>query len=351
MRRLIIISVLLLLVIGLAIWLWPSKPIVSSTPVSELKAQQSLPIVPVVPTPPIGEAKVQQPGGPYEPSDPRWKWWNEMEKKDRLFEWKMPINFYGKVVEYTTGEPIAGVEVTLVWNDLSQEGTSRQIVTTDEQGLFNLTGVNGKALSVHELKKEGYIRSRGDQSVFEYAGFWAENYYQPDPNKPVIFRMKKKGEVEPLVHWDTLYGLKPDGTLHYLDLKTGRKTMSGEAASDLMLQLTRTPSSNPDHPSWTLIIQGMGNTGLLESSEEFMFEAPASGYVNQVRVEQQGNAPDYQSQIYKNYFVRLSDGTFARIGTHVFSRYNDEAAIDIDLYLNPSGSRNLEFDPAKQIKR
>ncbi len=276
-----------------------------------------------------------------------------MNKKDPQFEWKMPIKFYGKVVEYTTGHPLSGVEVTLVWNDLSKEGTSRAVIYSDAQGLFKLTGEFGKILSVSRLKKEGYVRSRyGTRSTFEYAAFFEQNYHQPDQNNLVIFRMKKKGVAEPLIHRDVLYGLKPDGTPHYLDLKTGRKSVGGVPTGDLVLRLTRTPADHMNHPDWKLIIQGIGRTRILESSEEFMFEAPLKGYINQVQVEQSGEALNYQSQIYKNYYIKLADGTFARIETHIFSKYNDEAAINIVLYLNPArGNRNLEYDPAKKVNK
>jgi hypothetical protein len=133
-------------------------------------------------------------------------------------------------------------------------------------------------------------------------------------------------------------------------LKTGRKTVNGEPSGDLLLQLIRMGSSDQNRPDWTLTIQGLGNSGLLESTEEFMFEAPTSGYVNQVRVSMQEGSPDYQNHSEKNFFVKLADGTFARIETRAYPKYNDEAAINIRLYLNPSGSRNLEYDPSKRIR-
>lgn len=353
MKRFSAIVVSLLLVIVAAFWLRPSKlpPSTGSTGIHQHAKPAVQAAAPSTPdqTP---QPKVQRPGAPYEPEDPRWKWWNEMYKKDSYFEWRTPINFYGKVVDYSTSTPISGVEVKLVWNDLSPEGSSRGTVITDAEGAFSLTGIKGKGISVQAITRDGYVRSKvGSQFSFEYAAFFEKHYHQPDPNKPVIFRMKKKGVAEPLVYRDTLYGIAPDGTPHYLDLKTGSKTVGGAPCGDLELRLTRADSGNPDRPDWALTIQGVGGAGLAESAEEFMFEAPADGYVNQVRVEQRDGSPDYQSQTYRNYYVRLADGkTFARIETHVFSRYNEGAAVNVTVYLNPSGSRNLEYDPAKAIR-
>ena len=39
-----------------------------------------------------------------------WDWWNRMEKNDPQFQWKMPINFYGKVVDQF-GQQMATAEV------------------------------------------------------------------------------------------------------------------------------------------------------------------------------------------------------------------------------------------------
>jgi hypothetical protein len=54
----------------------------------------------------------------------------------------------------------------------------------------------------------------------------------------------------------------------------------------------------------------------------------------------------------RTFFVKSRDG-------HVYGHfhiselepaYRDKAALKIEFYVNPAGSRNLEFDPAKQIQ-
>jgi hypothetical protein len=49
-----------------------------------------------------GNGSVSQPGASdlsvYK-TDPKWIWWNEQSARDPQFEWKMPISFYGKVVD------------------------------------------------------------------------------------------------------------------------------------------------------------------------------------------------------------------------------------------------------------
>src|SRR3954471_8516233 len=51
--------------------------------------------------PPIDSSslELQQPGGPYVPSDPRWAIVREKDKAEPKWEWRMPINFYGRVLD------------------------------------------------------------------------------------------------------------------------------------------------------------------------------------------------------------------------------------------------------------
>jgi hypothetical protein len=281
-------------------------------------------------------------------NDPRWEIYRQRQKSDPNWQWKMPIEFYGKVVD-ERNQTIGGAKTTFVWNDLSNEGSSQSETQSDENGLFSLQNVTGKILSV-TVEKSGYYSSKMDPYGFDYAAFWEENFYQPNPSDPVVFHLRKKGEAEPLVFRQTLYGLKPDGTPQYIDLGTGKKVTGGRPVGDIMIRLYRSPSGDPNKFDWTLTLQGVGAAGLVESHDEFMFEAPDSGYENTIQIKEHVGDPDYQRQITANYYIRLSDGkTYARIEAEIRPKYNDQGAVDLALYLNPSGSRNLEFDPEKAI--
>ena len=56
-------------------------------------------------------------------SDPRWK---EHERKlliDDVYQWKMPVNFYGRVVDQMM-LPVGGAKIRFEWSDLSENGES-----------------------------------------------------------------------------------------------------------------------------------------------------------------------------------------------------------------------------------
>jgi hypothetical protein len=110
----------------------------------------------------------QEPGGPYAPADPRWPERTRKLKADPQYEWKTPIEFYGKVVDQD-GKPVGGAIADVIWTDMSAKGSSQMEVTSDADGLFSITGIRGKGMTV-QVNKDGYYRQLTDtKSIFEYA--------------------------------------------------------------------------------------------------------------------------------------------------------------------------------------
>ena len=54
-------------------------------------------------------------------TDPRWNERKANLAKDRNFEWKLPLNFWGRVVDQDE-QPVPGVEARFQWSDLSPDG-------------------------------------------------------------------------------------------------------------------------------------------------------------------------------------------------------------------------------------
>ena len=75
-----------------------------------------------------------------------WDWWDAMDKLDPDFQWKMPIEFYGKVVDQFD-QPVAGAEVELNWTTVvGPIPDPKRIIFTDANGRFEVTGIQGKSL-------------------------------------------------------------------------------------------------------------------------------------------------------------------------------------------------------------
>ena len=284
-------------------------------------------------------------------TDPRWIWWNEQRARDPDFEWKSPIKFYGKVIDENNGA-VPGAMVVFQWTDTSANGTSERTVYTGGDGRFELTGVSGKRLGINQLQKDGYYRvNKGAPRSFEYAAFFEENYYQPDPANPVTFRLKKKGDVPlELVVRQALMGITPDGSPHYIDLATTRKTSEGKG--DIAIRITRTAPTEVKQYDWEATIEGVNGAGVLESADEFMFEAPEAGYEQTYSYRFRVSDPEWKSQLGRKYFVRARNGQLhGRLELDFIPKYQNSAAIAVHFYVNPTGSRNLEYQPNEVLPR
>jgi hypothetical protein len=258
---------------------------------------------------------------------------------DPQYDWKQPINFYGKVVD-ETNQPVANASIHFVWNDLSQKGTSETNAQSDADGLFSFTGQQGKRLFV-DVAKDGYYSSRQNPLAFEYANP-ADGLFTPDADKPVIFHLRKKGQAEQLIHGLKLFGSRVDGTLSYVDLTTAKNGRT--PPGDLTVQCTRSEPNAEKKFDWTFTL-GASDGGLIESTNEFDFIAPEGGYQSSYQITHRASDPDWTGQEKRKFFVKSMGGQhYARIEITIMPDYNQNAAYDVEWFLNPSGSRNLEYD-------
>ena len=56
---------------------------------------------------------------------------------------------------------------------------------------------------------------------------------------------------------------------------------------------------------------------------------------------------DWSSRAHRAYFLKLANGNYARVSFEMVA--GGDHFFQLESFLNPSGSRNLEFDPAKAI--
>lgn len=251
-------------------------------------------------------------------------------------EWRTPISFYGKVVDENTN-PVAGAEIHFVWTDLSQSGSSERTTTSDHNGLFSLQDVTGKALSV-QVSKQGYYAYKNYPVGFFYAG--ENENFVPDPASPVVFRLKKMGQLQALHNLKKSYKIPRDGTPLRIDLETG-KSATGEAGGALTIRCWTADAGKRRGERYDWHCQlNIPEGGLVLSDKEFDFEAPETGYVASTEITMPADRPDWKNDVDLKLFYRLHDGRYGRM---IFSMIaGGQHFCMIDSVLNPTGSRNLE---------
>ena len=284
----------------------------------------------------------QSPGGPYEPSDPRWKEVRAKDLVDHAWEWRMPINFYGRVVDENE-QPVSGASVVAQWSDLSKKGATNETCLTDGQGFFSITGKTGRGITIR-VSKDGYYTPKRQQISFDYAAFWEADYHVPDPNNPVLFHIRKKNQGEALRNGEVRPTMPADGTPVRFDLLNG-----GKPSPDGQLEIaaiTNTEKYPPRIFNWRATILVPGG-GLIEHNAEFPFEAPEDGYQPSVGFDMPTNAPDWKPLIEKSYFIEF--GSPPRYGRIQVQINGGSQKASVRYWVNPSGSRNLEANSNEQV--
>ena len=208
-----------------------------------------------------------QPTGPEEIAI--WDWWFYMDKHDPEFQWKTPLNFYGRVIDQH-GLPVAGARVALEWTNL--DGVPKRNRTTDQDGRFTLSGETGKRLSVN-IGADGYKGGSSSNQSFEYSAFWEPIYHVPNKDSPVLFRLWKLENAEPMYFWDGYQRMSVDGHKFWFDTKTGKFGSTG----DIAFSTRRGATYGPRQFDWTLTVDAAPGSGIAVRNEELMFEAPDAG--------------------------------------------------------------------------
>jgi hypothetical protein len=345
-KRILIVAVFLLGAV--IIWFWPrhnsagqsgSEPFsVATNPASETTSYTSFSTRSNQPIP------VTTQGGTPKPESNPAAWIEhrrqqmEEDRQRGLNEWRTPIEFYGKVIDENTNS-VAGAQVDFDCNDLSAAGTSYYHTQSDADGLFSIQDINGKLLGV-KVSKSNYYSYQPHGLDFYYAG--QNQNFVPDVMNPIIFRLKKKGIAEPLIVFEKNFQISVSGKPLEIDLKTGMTVSPGKG--NIIAEFVKQQPQNPNDRlyDWSFKIT-VPNGGLTQSTSEFDFSAPASGYEPSDSVEMKSSlGQNWQSRMKRQYFLRLPDGKYARV---ILDLMSHNGSLKVQSFINPSGSPNLEYDP------
>lgn len=340
------ILLILTLVLGGLLWLFFSRrsvnPVTDARPPSIADATQKSPDRIPGPKEPSQISRASQllaekyprweGGRSTDLNDPRWKVLNQRDRTDRGWRGKVEIEFYGKVVD-EKNEPVEGATVKFSKSDLSSEGTTQLKTQSDAKGVFSLTGVIGRGLGI-TVEKAGYYTSKQNRYGFEYAAFSDNDFYQPDSDNPVIFRLRKKQAADLLIYHEQELKIGIGATSE-LTLDTGAK-----------LQIDLITNPRPKQGPWVMRVIALDG-GLQPTVDEFPYSAPTDGYQPSLILDDNTPKPPTWENLYLGGSLYFKAGSvYGRIEMQMIS---GKDWMRIKSWTNPSGSRNLEFDHTKQI--
>ena len=255
----------------------------------------------------------------------------------------MAIKFYGRVIDQH-GNPVAGAKVgvsLLRWRILDAGGEYHEF-TTDSEGYFAIKGISGQVLTIRKIEKDGYeiIGENQNSQTFRVEGI------RKNKSSPYVFQAWKKTEAEPLVYNDVLIGFSPDGQSYAIDLIKPKKVLNGNSG-DIRVRFKRPLNTN--RADWSVVIEGLGG-GLVETNDVHMNQAPESGYQPVWNFEMKKDNSKFRFEVNKKFYLKSREGRcFGRLELVITPFYNDRSVIDAKYWINPNGSRNLQYDPSKRI--
>lgn len=328
--------VLALLVLGFWIWFVPTSPEAIQPPPQPLPVESKAAIPSSIPRIPITPAEQKEVRKRNE-EEVRIR---EESVKNMRKQFRTPIVFYGKVID-EKNQPVVGAQVKYSANSidptLTQEVHYEGEVYSDAAGKFKIDGIMGVALGLNEVTHPGYYASTKNKDGAGYA--MGRDSKVPDTEeKAWVFRMYKKKEPVALIVGSGGIKVPVNGTSGVIRL-----------GAQSQLQVEAWASPPPKYTGkpfdWRVRLSVPGG-GLIESTEEFNFEAPLSGYQSFVEIDMPSGKEGWTESVRKTYILNLGN-TYARMSAYVNS--GKQVFVSVNYLINPTGHRNLEYDPAKKI--
>jgi hypothetical protein len=257
-------------------------------------------------------------------------------------------SFYGKI-EDQHGDPVAGATITgyrtyypMIPNLDFSRSAEELSLTSDENGQFSIVDKKINSLAILKIAKSGFEIQANKTYVLSQGGYKLIQSFS-DPEKPVIFHAWKKTEAESLVHDILEVGYRPDGKFYRVRLKGVEEQLKISFIVD-------PKGTNSNSLDWSMKLKVIDG-GLIESTDKFMNEAPLGGYMSNLSYEYKKDNKDFSDDIRKKFYLKARNGqVYGRLECRIHPYYNDIVAVDIKYWLNPNGSRNLQYDRSKRIQ-
>ena len=256
----------------------------------------------------------------------------------------VPIDFFGRVVDQdSNGVSGAVVKVSVRHWEVVEPGSQppnlgpysfQRITRTD--GRFEINSMTGDAIDIESISKDGYESSLRTLRTYGPS--------EGNSDNPEVFRMWRRGEPQKLIsHYINRIAIPVDGQPIQFDLFDGKKVASG---GQLVVRVNRSPQTLPaGHVGydWSATLE-IPAGGLVASTDEFMYQAPESGYQRTYKVEMPMGATNWMSTLHRQFYIEGAGGKYyGNLGVDMPTFHSPPPIVlSLSVTLNPDGSRNLQ---------
>lgn len=275
------------------------------------------------------------------------------EKFEREKLGNVPVALHGRVVDQDN-QPLDGVTVSLklevgYMRTITEGHTRWDVVklTTNPNGRFDLPSRMAGSISDISVTKDGYEGSAKNPNKFHFFQHGSPHHV-PDPQNPVVFRMWKKRGAEPMIYVRQTGGIPCDGTSTNFDVFTGVRASINPNFKVSFTRVPLHPQRGERHDD-ALRLEIIGG-GIVPTVDEFTYLAPAGGYEPSVTIEQKANDPLWNRYITRTFYLKTKEGYFGVMKIELATFFEPPPTqFAYDSWVNPSGSRVLEYDPLKRV--
>jgi hypothetical protein len=342
-RFLIFVVIVVLLIVALLFWRRPVQPPVKTEQPQTVVQTANVPITtatpPAVAPTPAPVPTVNQP--PLVPGTDA----ERLEKiREQVETANVPVYLYGVVIDQDSNA-VPGVKIkstvrhwTMPNPNAEMTGTTEIPLetTTGADGRFELSGATGDVFGIL-LSRDGYIIS--PKTPRGFGGGTSGSY-----ENPVVFKMWKIGEKAQLITGSKFWGIIPDGRIYTIDFIQDTKTESATAPGDIRVSFVRPAQVKPRTAfDWSFSMEAIQG-GLIETKDDFMYWAPASGYQPDYQITMDSTNADWKRELdgLQFYLVSRNGQVYGRFSFDLIPDYNDVGIFNVNWAVNPNGSRNLQ---------
>lgn len=251
-----------------------------------------------------------------------------------LARWQAPINFYGKVVDENSNA-VAEADITFGWSEFpTEEGARRATTKSDADGLFSLHDKRGPALDVW-VNKAGYYAAHGGRMGLSYM----DEDFSPDPQNPVVFRLRKKGQGTELITSENGIRLSVAVRVPKNNTPVRVDLLQKDVSATGQVEISQVKPPWREATEWSFRMS-IPDGGFVENQDEFQFEAPQANYVPTVEYHFTKNETNWTTHVGKQFYIIF--GQPRRYGWFRIDSDIAQETIFLTYAINPSGSRNLE---------
>lgn len=272
----------------------------------------------------------------------------------------VPIEFYGQVLDQDDS-PVAGASVKAEvayyagfsltrLRELDLYDAKEVELTTDAEGRFKLDDLKGRSVRFW-VSKEGYIGADGPVGYF-YDPSEGSAVHHPDPARPEVFPLWKKGAGVELLSFDVRLFIEntDPNRIYTVSLLEDRIMPGVSGEGDMVVEAYNeggglnelTGRRLRKEYDWEVKLLLPGDGGILKTDDPYPYRAPEAGYQAQLVFRSNKADKDWTSIKRGNYYFRDSQGRYGRLHLEVKARAYEIIVRFEEVAVNPDGSRNLQ---------